>query len=105
MAMLSAEERKALDSIEAALTASDPRWAGQFTAHRPLLRYRLRRAAVWCAVVLGWVALFAAGLVLRSSVLVTVAVTVLVLSPGLTLLAMYAATRLHRTHKPLKPRS
>jgi hypothetical protein len=56
-------------------------------------------------VVLGWVALFAAGLVLRSSVLVTVAVTVLVLSPGLTLLAMYAATRLHRAHKPLEPRS
>ncbi|WP_329311511.1 DUF3040 domain-containing protein [Streptomyces sp. NBC_01262] len=85
--MLSAHERKQLETIEAALQADDPVWSDQFVTGRPRRpRARVLRAALWGVVLAVWPALLVTGIVLGVTPLVIVAATVLALSPAAAVL-------------------
>ncbi|MDX6347607.1 MAG: hypothetical protein QOF84_2397 [Streptomyces sp.] len=85
--MLSAYEKKQLETIEAALQAGDPVWAEQFVTGRHR-RPRSLRVALWAPVWVGWPALLVTGVVLGVRPLAIVAATVLALTPAAAVLLL-----------------
>ncbi len=93
--MLSAHEKKQLETIEAALQADDPVWTEQFVTGRHR-RLRALRVALWGPIWAVWPALLVTGIVLGVTPLVIVAATVLALSPAVAVLLLYRLYRLCR---------
>jgi len=83
--MLSAHEKKQLETIEAGLQADDPVWTEQFLTggHR---RPRTLRVALWGPLWVVCPALLVTGIVLGITPLIVAAATVLALSPAAAVL-------------------
>jgi hypothetical protein len=86
--MLSAYEKKQLETIEAAMQADDPVWTAQFVTGRRR-RPRALSVALLGSVWALWPSLLVTGIVLSVTPLVIVAATVLALSPAAAVLLLY----------------